>query len=176
VLSDLFLHGIGGAKYDQVTDNIARQFFGFALPKFATVSATLRLPIVHAPPSAVGEGDLARQMRELRYHPERFVARNGRISTAELTAIEPIIATKLRWVETIKTSDNAQQRHDAIAAANQAMQPFVAEWHRELERQREEFAHRKRASVILDSREYSFCLHPRRHFEQLLLDGPRLLP
>ena len=44
LLSDLFLHGIGGAKYDQVTNQIAEQFFGFALPEFAAVSATLRLP------------------------------------------------------------------------------------------------------------------------------------
>jgi hypothetical protein len=47
VLGDLFLHGIGGAKYDQVTDQIVRLFFGFEPPEFATISATLRLPIAH---------------------------------------------------------------------------------------------------------------------------------
>ena len=40
VLGDLFLHGIGGAKYDQVTDQIVRLFFGFEPPEFATISAT----------------------------------------------------------------------------------------------------------------------------------------
>ena len=72
ILSDLFLHGIGGAKYDQVTDQIARQFFGFELPKFAAVSATLRLPIAHAAVNTASESELTRQMRELRYHPERY--------------------------------------------------------------------------------------------------------
>ena len=30
--SDLFLHGIGGAKYDQLNDEIMRRFFGIAVP------------------------------------------------------------------------------------------------------------------------------------------------
>ena len=28
VLADLFIHGIGGAKYDQLTDELIRRFFG----------------------------------------------------------------------------------------------------------------------------------------------------
>ncbi len=45
VLGDMFLHGIGGTKYDQVTNLFAQSFFGIELPEYATVSATLRLPI-----------------------------------------------------------------------------------------------------------------------------------
>jgi len=37
VLSDIFIHGIGGAKYDQLTDSIAGQFFGAAPPEFMTI-------------------------------------------------------------------------------------------------------------------------------------------
>jgi hypothetical protein len=44
LLADLFIHGIGGAKYDLVTDEIADQFYGFAPPEFLTLSGTLRLP------------------------------------------------------------------------------------------------------------------------------------
>src|SRR5205085_514035 len=36
VLSDLFIHGIGGAKYDEVTDEIIRRFFGIEPPKYLT--------------------------------------------------------------------------------------------------------------------------------------------
>jgi hypothetical protein len=176
MLSDLFLHGIGGAKYDQVTDQIARQFFGFELPKFATVSATLRLPIPHPPVNAVSESELTQQMRQLRYHPERFATANGPAAPGKLSNVEQLVAAKRRWVETEKTSENARQRHAAITAANEALQPYVSGLRQEFEWQREELAHRKRANNLLDSREYSFCLQPRQHFERLLLDDPALLP
>ena len=43
VLSDLFIHGIGGAKYDQLTDELIRSFFGLAPPDYLVISATLHL-------------------------------------------------------------------------------------------------------------------------------------
>src|SRR5262249_59771978 len=48
VLGDLFVHGIGGAKYDELGDEIDRAFFGFEPPAFLTLSMTLWLgPGVH---------------------------------------------------------------------------------------------------------------------------------
>ena len=44
-LGDLFIHGIGGAKYDQVTDRLIERFFGIRPPGFLVISATLRLPV-----------------------------------------------------------------------------------------------------------------------------------
>jgi hypothetical protein len=175
MLSDLFLHGIGGAKYDQVTDSIARQFFGFELPRFAAVSATLRLPIAHAATNQTEDRELARQLRELRYHPERF-AIGGRLSANHSPDVQQIVTTKRRWVQTKKTPENAHERHVAITSANEALQPHVNELLRDVEQQREQLARRKRANAILDSREYSFCLYPRQHFEPLLLDDPPLTP
>ena len=43
LLGDLFIHGIGGAKYDELGDEIARRFFGIEPPGFLTVSMTLWL-------------------------------------------------------------------------------------------------------------------------------------
>jgi len=175
VLSDLFLHGIGGARYDQVTDEIARRFFGFEPPEFAAVSATLRLPIAHPRVNALQDRELARQSRELRFHPERFANLDGLMSREEQAGVEQLIAEKHRWVNLPKTPENAHQRHAAIAAANEALQQHLHSLGSQLERRREELARRKRANSILESREYSFCLHPRRHFEQLLLDDPPLV-
>jgi hypothetical protein len=176
VLSDMFLHGIGGAKYDQVTDEIARQFFGFELPQFATVSATLRLPIIHEPMNSLQEGRLRQQSREMQFHPERFVQVNGVLPPEEAAAVGQLIETKLHWVRTPKTRDNARQRHAAITGANLALQPYLSKVRSDVLRQHEELDERKRASGILSSREYSFCLQPREHFERLLLDDPPLVP
>jgi len=170
LLSDLFLHGIGGAKYDQVTDQIGREFFGFSLPEFATVSATLRLPIATPPTEPVLDKQWEQQFRELRFHPERFLERDGAPATHISADAAAIIAEKRRWIATPKTPENARQRHLAITAANEALQPFVANRYRQLERQRDEMQQRKRAEAILHSRDYAFCLYPRKHFERLLTD------
>lgn len=172
MLSDLFLHGIGGAKYDQVTDQIGREFFGFTLPEFAAVSATLRLPIAAPRSEPLNNKHWEQQLRELQFHPERFLEQDG-APIARLSAeAAAIIAEKRRWVSTPKTPQNARQRHLAITAANEALQPFVADTRRQTERQRDELQHRKRAEDILHSRDYAFCLYPRRHFNRLLADLP----
>jgi hypothetical protein len=176
ILSDLFLHGIGGAKYDQVTDQIARQFFGFSLPEFATVSATLRLPIAHEHADTLQENELIQQAREMQFHPERFLNRNGLVRPDELSAVKEMLALKQRWVNTPKTVENAHERHVAISAANHALQPYLGEMRVQLERQREQLIQRKRGIAILESREYAFCLYPRWHFEKLLLADPTLVP
>lgn len=170
VLSDIFLHGIGGAKYDQVTDHIATDFFGFAPPQFATVSATLRLPFAQRSHGAAQNGHWRQQERDLTYHPERFLTREG----TGLNALRPealhLIEMKRRWVDAAKTPDNARERHLAIAAANESLQPFVAEERWRIEQLQEDLHKRQRAGAILDSRDYSFCLFPRQHFNRLLLD------
>jgi hypothetical protein len=160
VLSDLFLHGIGGAKYDQVTDHIVRLFFGFEPPEFATISATLRLPIAHEAADASDFGQWKRRLRELRYHPEQFVQANGDGRAAEL------VATKRRWLDVNKTPENARDRHHGIAAANEALQLLVAPLRQEIEQERDIM--RRRGEAILRSRDYSFCLYPREHFSTLL--------
>lgn len=167
VLSDLFLHGIGGAKYDQVTDQLARTFFGFDLPEFAAVSATLRLPIAASPLPAAHDRSCAEQLRDLRYHPERYV-REVRADGSAASRIREIVSNKQKWVQTPKTPKNARERHAAIATANEALQPFVADRRQAIKSRCLELQQQKRASAILQSREYSFCLFPRQHFEKLL--------
>jgi hypothetical protein len=44
MVADQFVHGIGGARYDQVTDRIIAEHFGVAPPRFAVTTATMYLP------------------------------------------------------------------------------------------------------------------------------------
>lgn len=162
LLSDLFLHGIGGARYDQVTDDIARRFFGFSLPEFVTVSATLRLPIDRMMVHHESLRTVRQQFRELQFHPERFLSADGAPAAAAA------VGEKSRWCTTVKTPQNAAARHRVIAHANAALQPFVAPQREALERRRREIEHQLRADAILNSREYSFCLFPQAHIVNLL--------
>ncbi len=44
IACDVFVHGIGGGRYDQVTDRLIARHFNLAPPKFAVATATLRWP------------------------------------------------------------------------------------------------------------------------------------
>lgn len=169
-VADLFIHGIGGAKYDEATDAICQRFFGTPPPPFAAISGTLRLPL------AVPGGDersvrqLRQTLRELDFHPERYVALDG--PTPDRKLAEEFVGEKRRWVETVKTPQNAASRHAAIVASNLGLQPFIANRRTELEMQLLKMLEQSRADRILGSREYSFCLFPRNLLEQFLLDFP----
>jgi hypothetical protein len=70
---DLFIHGIGGAKYDQTTDDIIRRFFGVEPPAYACVSATCCLPLPTFDVTAADLASCARRLRDLSYNPQRYL-------------------------------------------------------------------------------------------------------
>ncbi len=168
-VADLFLHGIGGAKYDEATDAICERFFGAAPPAYATISGTLRLPISHLPGNEDEIRRLRGRLRDLKFHPERQLE-FANFSPSQRRQAELLAADKSRWVRVPKSPANAAERHRAIAAANGALQPWVSTDRAKLEWQIAEAAQAARASRVLDSREHAFCLFSRDLLEQFLLD------
>ncbi|HEX8201246.1 MAG TPA: hypothetical protein VF590_12225, partial [Isosphaeraceae bacterium] len=73
LVSDLFLHGIGGAKYDELGDEVVRGFFGIEPPAFLTLSMTLwpGLGAEAATPEELAEID--RRLRDLTFNPDRHL-------------------------------------------------------------------------------------------------------
>ncbi len=164
-LGDLFLHGIGGAKYDQVTDLLIHRFFGIKAPCYMTLTATLRLPVDGPSVTADEARQLDHQLRELAYHPERF------LDAASDDRVAGLVRDKQQWIATAATSDNARLRCHQIRGANEALQPWLAEKRRELSTRRQRLAGQLRAKAILASREYAFCLYPAESLKPLLETG-----
>jgi len=72
-LGDLFVHGVGGGRYDRVTDAITRDLFGCSPTPYLVATATLHLPL---PTEASGEERraLQRLQSDLRHNPDRHFA------------------------------------------------------------------------------------------------------
>ena len=72
-LSDFFIHGIGGGKYDEVTDRIMSRYFKVTPPKFAVLTATLHLPFADRdnPQCAIEEAE--HRLRDLYWNPHRYL-------------------------------------------------------------------------------------------------------
>ena len=169
ILGDLFIHGIGGGKYDEVTDAIIDRFYGEVPPRYAIVSATARLPIAVPPVRDERLREIRCELRDLTYHAEKYAA--GELSPEQRAQREAAISSKRDWIETPQTSANAGQRHAGIVAANRALQPFVAPRREQLESQIAVVQRQSRAAKIFLSREYAFCLHPKQSLQDLLLDA-----
>jgi hypothetical protein len=161
VLGDLFIHGIGGAKYDQVTDAIIGRFFGIEPPAYLTVTATLRLPIAHQRVTADDLRLVDSRLRELEFHPERWLAETNGGAAA-------LVAKKQRWVATPQTPANGRKRCQAIRHVNESLQQQVEPLRQKLLAERESLREALRAEAILGSREYAFCLYPERALRELV--------
>ncbi|MFO1063962.1 MAG: hypothetical protein U0892_08875 [Pirellulales bacterium] len=80
-LADIFLHGIGGGKYDQITDAILFDFFGLTPPPMCIATSTLTLPIqtspdresANLPISGRTDESPAIHLRRMRYHAEEYL-------------------------------------------------------------------------------------------------------
>jgi len=164
VLSDLFLHGIGGGKYDELTDWLVRRLFAVEPPRFMILSATYRLPIEHGTVDDGAIRAIDQQLRDLTYNPDRYVEGDATQSAAAW------IEQKQRWVATAQTRENARLRCHAIREANENLQPMVADERSKLRQRREQLARAQRAAAVLGSREYSFCLYQSGPLRDFLLE------
>ena len=168
VVGDLFLHGIGGAKYDQVTDALLAGFFGLEPARFLVLSATLHLPIPHPSTTADDLRLVEHRLRELDWHPELYLEPfvGGQPPPEEL------VAAKRAWINTPRTSENVGRRYHEFRRLNEALQPYVESNRRRLLEERERVGQSLRSESILSSREYAFCLFPedelRNFFSRLL--------
>lgn len=178
VLGDLFLHGIGGAKYDQVTDGLIERFFGRAPPRYMVLSATMLLPVEHERARPDEPREIDRRLRDLDWHPERAIKAFGPSDGAGSAAAEgrdpaPLIAAKRQWIDTPLTPANARSRHLEIRRLNAELRPWVAADRQRLLDRRHEVLRQLEADRILSWREFSFCLYPEETLQRALA---RLLP
>ncbi|HEX5446467.1 MAG TPA: hypothetical protein VFW87_21800 [Pirellulales bacterium] len=169
-LGDLFLHGIGGGKYDQLTDELVRQFFSVEPSPFMVLSATLLLPVAHRRVTPGEARNVDQLLRELEFHPERYIDLAALPEEAASSARQSL-AQKQRWIAEPATRDTARQRCRAIRQANEALQPYLADRRDELLARRGDYARRLPAEAVLSWREYAFCLYPEPVLREFLLSG-----
>lgn len=157
-LADLFIHGIGGAKYDQVTDSLSQRFVGIELPAYATISGTLRLSIDSPATKVPSVNALRQELRDLRFHPERHL---DEMNLSKVHGdVERLISRKQEWIRTLPTPANVAERHRVITNVNHELQPYLKNHALDLEKQMDSAKQIERAESIRNSREYAYCLFP----------------
>ncbi|MEX0718397.1 MAG: hypothetical protein WD066_17515, partial [Planctomycetaceae bacterium] len=168
-LADLFVHGIGGAKYDEMTDRIIGRFFGIAPPTFQTLSATLFLPL--AEPHDVAPEDATRLeslLRDLEFNPDRHVSPHAPAKARALVDEKRRLVQEQATTCAERTSRAARRKRSRenlvrfrrFREVDHALRPFVDDQRRAVERELAEVRRRLDANAILRDREASFVLYP----------------
>jgi hypothetical protein len=157
ILADLFIHGIGGAKYDELNDEIIRRFYGFEPPAYLVLSATLLLPFQLPSIRLEDTHRLAREIRDVRCNPQRHLA-DGAVVDARP---KRLAAEKQAWIER-QPEDGASRRarFHQLKSLTQELGVFTQPLQHSLQTSLSECERRLKEKALLSRRDYAFCLFP----------------
>lgn len=157
-LSDVFIHGLGGAVYDKVTDEIARNYFGAELPQLVMATGTALLPLDRQGVSVEDRRRLQHRLRDIRHNPERLMAEG----VAARPEVRQWVACKRDLIENrrptrAQRSEDWRRLHDVNRQLSALLDGEPDATRSRLQRVERELAD----NAILRNREYPFALYPR---------------
>ena len=175
VLSDLFIHGIGGAKYDELTDEIIRRFFGIEPPGYFTATATFRLPIERPQVTVEDLREIVQRIRDVRYRPESFLgdpllAREPAIGQS----LESLADEKRHYLASHQVRRGSREEFLGLDRINRAMHDLLRPVEEHLRREHSRLIEDARRARLLGSREFSFVLFPEKYLVPRLLELSRI--
>ena len=155
---DLFIHGIGGGRYDQVTDDVLRRYFGIEPPPFVVASMTVYLPL-GARLVADGEIESATMaLNRLRHNPDQMLDDVEFDSVAERTQATELAHTKADLVAAIALPGADKKTLGiTIREVNAQLAALLGPWESSLQSELEELVRMRQAADILTDRSYPFC-------------------
>jgi len=172
-LCDLFVHGIGGAQYDAMTDVLLERFFGVPVPGFLALSATEWLPFAEPFPECEDDARrLRHRLRDIEQNPQRHLSGNAP-ETAQRLVLEKLRLIGQGDLEAASQTEAASarpglRRYRRSPELNRALVPFAAETRQKtLEELRQVETH-VAANRVLRNREWSFCLYPAGQIHRML--------
>src|SRR5437870_5319562 len=152
-LADLFVHGVGGGRYDRVTDAVIREYFGIEPPAYAATTATLHLPLgaYHA---ARERETLQRRLLALQHDPDRVLSR----PTPEQ---QGLISEKWRLIAALDGGVLARRERREVTARireiNEELSRTLAVQREEVERQLAGLEAGAEATAAAAHRGYPYC-------------------
>jgi len=75
-IADMFIHGTGGARYDQISDMVISDYYGIAPPQICAATATMHLPLDTQSNNDIIEAQLNKAKlahRSLQYNCEKHI-------------------------------------------------------------------------------------------------------
>ncbi len=158
-VADLFIHGVGGGRYDQVTDGVIARFFGIEPPRFVVASMTLYLPLGAHDVTAEEVAEVEQRLNRLTHNPDQLLGEMEFESIAERDRVTSLAAEKCELVLAIASPDADKKSIGArIRSVNAEMAELMSPFIRETEAELAELKTLRDAGEVLTDRTYPFCL------------------
>src|SRR3989339_1478321 len=165
--SDVFIHGMGGAKYDTITDEIIKEFFGIDPPGFVTISATLYLPLDAYDSDERELYDIQRSIDDMSYNPERYAPQKTRNEPEFMNQVKE--KQRLLKIMGVSNADVKRRYFRRIKELNKLM---LSQIHTELQKKQREIntiRDKLAYNEVVRFREYPICLYPTKMLKDYLL-------
>ena len=115
--SDIFIHGLGGGKYDQFVDDLAQSIFGVELPRYVVASTTRHLSPHHAQ-RLRREVELVEQRKEIVARPTRYFDSEV-FSQAQQDAVTKLEEEREQVRQSIKGASSAEEKRACLLTLNE---------------------------------------------------------
>lgn len=157
-VADLFIHGVGGGRYDRITDGVIRRFFGVEPPAYVIASLTVYLPLGAR---IVEEGELS-ELRErinrLEHNPDAALGEAEFASADERDEAMALADEKARLVKAISLPDaDKKSLGQRIREVNSKLAGIVSPMRESLESELQRLEALRQAAEILTDRTYPYC-------------------
>ena len=164
VLSDAFIHGIGGAKYDEVTDQMIQNFYQVMPPAFMVVSATARLNLVKKIKTEA-EVKVANQVaRDIWWNPQRHAPAKPD------SQWEALIVQRKNLLQLLGNSHSERkERYQKLRANLDGLRVWVQSMHQHKADHAKYMVEEFKVQQQLQSRDYSFVLHSEQKLKSLFM-------
>jgi len=155
---DLFIHGIGGGRYDQVTDAVIRAFYGIEPPAFVVASMTMYLPIGAHLVTQEEVAAAKERLNRLEHNPDALLGEVEFDDPGERKQALALAAQKAELVSEI-ASPGADKKSIGlrIREVNASLAAVLAPLRDALEAELGNLETQQAAAEILTDRTYPFC-------------------
>ena len=166
--ADLFVHGIGGGKYDQVTDLLISKLWGIEPPVYMVATASLFLPLsISAVPQSESPDAVRQVLRDVEFNPNRYL--NAQQKAAP--EIHRLLVRRAKLLQDIPARGAKKAWHEELRQVNTAMAGELLPFVDDLRLRYEAALQAERQNKLLRSREYAFAMfdadYATDHLEQL---------
>jgi hypothetical protein len=158
LVADLFIHGVGGGRYDQVTDDVFRRYLGVEPPPFVVASMTMYLPLgAHEVKDEEIEA-LSMALNRLRHNPDQMLD-EVEFEAGEERAHAAALAREKGELVVAIAAPGADKKviGGRIREVNAELAELLAPIERDMRDELDQLLQLQGASGILTDRTYPFC-------------------
>jgi hypothetical protein len=170
-VGDAFIHGLGGALYDKITDEVFGRLLGVQAPEIILASCTVRLPIEPYPSTAKDLAAARRLVRDWRFNPDRLLAPATRCRPDAA----PLMEEKRRLIgHREPTREGRRRAWQRIRGINEALAAMDSEGPRAAAERLARVERELKWNAILQDRQYPFCFYPPEELAGFYRDATRI--